>query len=113
MSKNEFWTKSTEEDYKQMWNEYDDFVLHIVEIASVEKIFKNLDFAKASRIDQISFKFLKEGALNSCSIRDLYCCECPLSENSSWLFYDQIWKIFAISKYEMSAVVFWPYDRSW
>ena len=89
-----------------MWNEYGDFLLHIVEVASVEKIFKNLDFAKASRIDQISFKFLKEGALNSCNIRDLYYCECPLSENSSWLFYDQIWKNFAISKCEMSAVVF-------
>ena len=94
MFKNEFWTKSTGEDYKQMWNEYDDFVLHIVEIASVEKIFKNLDFAKASRIDQISFKLLKEGALNSCGIRDLYCYECLLSENSSWLLYNLIWKFF-------------------
>ena len=76
MSKNKFWTKSTEEDYEQMWNEYGDFLLHIVEIASVEKIFKNLDFAKASRIDQISFNLLKEGTLSSCDIRDLYCCEC-------------------------------------
>ena len=60
MSRNEFWIKSTEEDYKQMWNEYENFVLHIIEIASVEKIFKNLDFPKASRIDQISFNLLKE-----------------------------------------------------
>ena len=60
MSRNEFWTKSTEEDYKQMWNQYENFVLHIIEIASVEKIFKNLDFPKASRTDQISFSLLKE-----------------------------------------------------
>ena len=60
MSRNAFWTKSTEEDYKQMWNQYENFVLHIIEIASVEKIFKNLDFPKASRIDQISFSLLKE-----------------------------------------------------
>ena len=60
MSRNEFWTKSTEEDYKQLWNQYENFVLHIIEIASVEKIFKNLDFPKASRIDQISFSLLKE-----------------------------------------------------
>ena len=88
MSKNEFWIKSTEEDYKQIWNECEDFVFHNAELASVEKIFKNLDIAKASRIDQISARFLKESALNSFDIRDLYCCECSLLENSSWLLYN-------------------------
>ena len=113
MSKNEFWTKSTGEDYKQMWNEYDDFVLHIVEIASVEKIFKNLDFAKASRIDQISFNLLKEGTLSSCDIRDLYCCECSHQKIVLDYFTTKSENFFATSKCEMSAVVFYLYDRSW
>ena len=38
-----------------------DFVLHKVGITSVEKILKNLDVAKASRIDQISARCLKDG----------------------------------------------------
>ena len=33
-----------------------------VDITSVEKILKNLDVAKACRIDQISARFLKDGA---------------------------------------------------
>ena len=47
------------EYYKQIWNEYKDFALHNVEITSVEKILKNLNVVKATRIDQISSKFIK------------------------------------------------------
>ena len=41
----------------------DSFVLCNEEAASVEKILKNIDVAKAFRIDQISAKFLKDGVL--------------------------------------------------
>ena len=34
-----------------------------VEVTSIEKILNNLDVAKASRTDQISAKFLEDGAL--------------------------------------------------
>ena len=40
----------------------EDIVLHNVEVTTVKKIFKNLDIAKSSRIDQVSAKFLKDGA---------------------------------------------------
>ena len=40
-----------------------DFVLHHVNITSVEKIFKKLNVAKASGIDQISARFLYDGYL--------------------------------------------------
>ena len=36
--------------------------LHNVDITSVEMIFKNLDIAKASGIDQISVRFLEDSA---------------------------------------------------
>ena len=75
--------KTTEKGHKQIRNGCEDFVLHKVEVSSVEKIFKNIDVGKASRIDQITPKLFKEGALNSCDIRDLYCRECPLLEYSS------------------------------
>ena len=41
----------------------EDFVLHNLEVTSIEKILKNLDVARVSVIDQISAKFLKDGAL--------------------------------------------------
>ena len=41
----------------------EDFVLHNFEVTSVEKILKNLDVARVSVIDQISAKFLKDGAV--------------------------------------------------
>ena len=40
----------------------EDFHLHNVEIASVEKILKDLGVLKPSKIDQVSAKFLKNGA---------------------------------------------------
>ena len=60
--KNKFGIKTTEEYYKQVRNECDDFVLHSVDVTTVDKILKNLDVAKVSGIDQISAKFLKDGA---------------------------------------------------
>ena len=55
-------TKTSEEYYKQIWNEYEDFVLHNVEVVTVENILKNWDTTKAFGINQISSKFLKDGA---------------------------------------------------
>ena len=60
--KNKFRIKATREHYKEIRNKCEDFVLHNVDITSVEKILKNLDVAKASGIDQISARFLKDGA---------------------------------------------------
>ena len=60
--KNKFRIKTTREHYKEIRNKCEDFVLHNVDITSVEKILKNLDVAKASGIDQISARFLKDGA---------------------------------------------------
>ena len=53
-AKNKFGIKTTTEHYKEIRNKCEDFVLHNVNITSVEKILKNLDIAKASGIDQIS-----------------------------------------------------------
>ena len=41
---------------------FEDFVLRNVYATTVDKILKNLDNAKASGIDQVSAKFLKDGA---------------------------------------------------
>ena len=60
--KNKFGIKTTEEYHKQNSNDCEDFVLRNVEVTTADKIFKNLDVAKASGIDQISAKFLKDGA---------------------------------------------------
>ena len=49
-------TKTSEEYYKQIRNEYEDFVLLNVEVVTVEKILKNWDTTKAFGIDQISSK---------------------------------------------------------
>ena len=49
-------TKTSEEYYKQIRNEYKDFVLLNVEVVTVEKILKNWDTTKAFGIDQISSK---------------------------------------------------------
>ena len=38
-------------------------MLHNYEVTTVDKTLKNLDAVKSSRIDQISAKFLKDGAL--------------------------------------------------
>ena len=51
-----------EQYYKQILNECEYFVLHNIEITTVDKILKNLDVSKASGADQISAKFLKDGA---------------------------------------------------
>ena len=40
-----------------------DFVLRNVDVTAVDIILKNIGVAKASGIDQISAKFLKDGAL--------------------------------------------------
>ena len=48
--------------YKEIRNKCEDFVLHNVDVTSVEKILKNLDVTKASGIDQTSARFLKDGA---------------------------------------------------
>ena len=61
-SKNKFGIKSTEQYYKQIRNECEDFVLHNVDVTTIDKMLKNLDAAKASGIDQISARFLKDGA---------------------------------------------------
>ena len=62
-SKNKLGFKTTEEYYKKIRNECGDFVLHNVDVTAVDKILENLDVAKASGIDQILAKFLKDGAL--------------------------------------------------
>lgn len=49
-SKNKFGIKTTEEHYKQIQNECEDFVSHDVEVTS-EKILKNLDVTETSRVD--------------------------------------------------------------
>ena len=43
-------------------NKCNDFVLHSVDVATIDKILKNLDVAKTSEIDQISVKFFQNGA---------------------------------------------------
>ena len=60
--KNKFGIQTTEEYYEQIRNKCEDFVLHNVDVTRSDKILKNLDVAKPSRIDQISAKFLKNGA---------------------------------------------------
>ena len=60
--KNKFWIKTTEEYYEQIRNECEDLVSYNVKVTTIDKISKNLDVAKDSGIDQISAKFLKEGA---------------------------------------------------
>ena len=60
--KNKFGIKTTREYYKEIRNKCGDFVLHNIDITSVDKILKDLDVAKASRIDKISARFLKDCA---------------------------------------------------
>ena len=60
--KSKFGIKITGEYYKQIFNKWGDFVLQNVDKISDEKILENLDVAKASGIDQISAKFLNDGA---------------------------------------------------
>ena len=48
--------KTTGEYYKRIGNEYGDFILHNVDVTTIDKILKNLDIAKTSA------KFLKDGA---------------------------------------------------
>ena len=57
--KNKFGIKTTEE---MIQNECENFVVHNIDVTTVDKILKNLGVAKASGIDQISAKFLKDGA---------------------------------------------------
>ena len=58
--KNKFGIKSTREYYKEIRNKCEDFALHNVDITSFKKILKNLNVGKASGIDQISARFLKD-----------------------------------------------------
>ena len=60
--KNKFGIKTTEEYCKQIHSKCEDFALLNVNVASVEKILKNLDVAKASKIEQISARFFKGSA---------------------------------------------------
>ena len=49
--KNKFGIQTTEEHYKQIRSECENFVLHNVDVTTVDKILKSLDVAKASEID--------------------------------------------------------------
>ena len=49
----------SKEHYRQIWI---NLALDNVKVATVDKILNNLDVAKASGVDQISAKFLKDGA---------------------------------------------------
>ena len=60
--KRKFGIKTTREYYKEIRNKYEDFVLHNVDITSVEKILKNLNVGTVFGINQISTRFLKDGA---------------------------------------------------
>ena len=60
--KNKFGIKTTTEHYKEIRNKCEDFVLHNVDITSVEKTLKKLDVANASGIDQISARFLQDSS---------------------------------------------------
>ena len=60
--KNKFGMKTTEEYYKHIQNECEDFVLCNGDVTTVNKILKNLDVAKGYGIDQISAKFLRDSA---------------------------------------------------
>ena len=62
MSRNKFGIKTTEEYYKQNQNEWNGFVFNNVDVATVDKLLKNLNAAKAFGIDQISANFLKDDA---------------------------------------------------
>ena len=64
--KTKFGTKTFEEYYKQIRNKCEETVLHNAEVTLVRKISKSLDVSKASGIDQISSKFLLDGALVIC-----------------------------------------------
>ena len=59
--KNEFGIKTTTEYHKQIWNEWEDFVLHNTAVTTADKILLNVDIAKASGIHQISAKCFKVG----------------------------------------------------
>ena len=61
--KNKFGVKTTEKYYNQIRNECEDFVLHNVNVTTIDKILKSLDISKAFGIDHISVKFLNDGAL--------------------------------------------------
>lgn len=54
--------RTFENYYMQIQNKREDFVLHIVDLRSVEKILNDLNVAKFFTIGQISAKFLKDGA---------------------------------------------------
>ena len=58
--KNKFGIKTTDENFKHIRNKCEDFVL--CDVTTIAKILKNVDVAKASGIDQISAKFLKNCA---------------------------------------------------
>ena len=54
--------KTTEEYFKHTRNECEHFVLHNVNVTTVHRILKKLNASRSSGRDQISAKFLKDGA---------------------------------------------------
>ena len=93
--KNWFGIKTTEEYYKHIRNECENFVLCNVDVTIVDKILKNLDVAKASGTDQISANILKDGApviaihlanLMNVSIKlDTFSSKCKDSKNKTFV----------------------------
>ena len=71
---------TAEEHCKQIWNKCEDFVLHNVEVASVEKILKNLDVAQANiinvsiKLDAFPFLCLKKEVRMKLKIIGLFLC---------------------------------------
>ena len=64
--KTKFGIQTFEEYYNQIRNKCEEIVLHNVEVTLVRKTSKSLDVSKAFGIDQISSKFLLDGALVIC-----------------------------------------------
>ena len=60
--KNKFEIKTTEEYHKQIQKECEEFVLHNVDVTTVDKVLMNLDVAKSSAIDEMSVNFFKDSA---------------------------------------------------
>ena len=60
--KKKFGMKSTEEYYIKIRGGCETFAFHNVTIKAVEKLLKNIDVSKATGIDQVPAKFIKDGA---------------------------------------------------
>ena len=53
--KNKLEIKTTEEYHKQIQKECEEFVLHNVDVTTVDKVLMNVDVAKSSAIDVCQF----------------------------------------------------------